>query len=84
MVCKQFLVKRAQRRRYCRHLRDNIRAIGAVFNHIANTAYLPLYAAEPIDKIAGNLGLSRSMINKELANIRLALKERLESEGYII
>ena len=42
------------------------------------------YAAEPIDKIAGNLGLSRSMINKELANIRLALKERLEREGYLV
>lgn len=42
------------------------------------------YAAEPIDTIAGNLKLSRSTINKELAAIRNALKEKLESEGYII
>ncbi len=42
------------------------------------------YAAQPIDTIAGDLGLSRSMINKELASIRTALKEKLESEGYSI
>lgn len=41
------------------------------------------YAAEPIDTIAKELNLSRSMLNKELAAIRKALKEKLESEGYI-
>ena len=40
------------------------------------------YMAEPIDNIAKTLRLSRSMVNKELAAIRLALKENLESEGY--
>ena len=42
------------------------------------------YLAEPIDTIAKDLSLSRSMINKELASIRNALRERLESEGYLI
>ena len=42
------------------------------------------YLADPIDTIASDLGLSRSMINKELASIRNALRERLESEGYLI
>lgn len=42
------------------------------------------YAAEPIDVIAKELHLSRSMVNKELASIRKALKEKLESEGYSI
>ena len=42
------------------------------------------YAAEPIDTIAKELVLSRSMVNKELAAIRKALKEKLESEGYIL
>ena len=42
------------------------------------------YAAEPIDTIAKELNLSRSMVNKELAVIRKALKEKLESEGYIL
>lgn len=42
------------------------------------------YVAEPIDVIARDLGLSRSTINKELAAIRSALKEKLESEGYLI
>lgn len=42
------------------------------------------YAAEPIDKIAKELSLSRSSVNKELAAIRSSLKEKLESEGYLI
>ena len=42
------------------------------------------YAYEPIDTIAKGLDLSRSMVNKELAAIRKALKEKLESEGYIL
>jgi len=42
------------------------------------------YMAEPIETIASELRLSRSMINKELAAIRTALKEKLESEGYSI
>lgn len=42
------------------------------------------YAAEPIDTIAGELQVSRSTVNKELAAIRAALKEKLESEGYLI
>ena len=42
------------------------------------------YEAEPIAAIAGNLGLSRSMVNKELAAIRVALKDTLESEGYFL
>jgi RNA polymerase sigma-70 factor (ECF subfamily) len=42
------------------------------------------YTADPIDTIAKDLGLSRSMINHELAAIRSALKEKLESEGYLI
>lgn len=40
------------------------------------------YASEPIDSIANDLNLSRSMINKELAAIKTALREKLESEGY--
>lgn len=42
------------------------------------------YVADPIDSIASDLNLSRSMVNKELAAIRSALKEKLESEGYSI
>ena len=42
------------------------------------------YAADPINTIARELNLSRSMVNKELAVIRSALKEKLESEGYIL
>jgi len=41
------------------------------------------YVAEPIDNIARELSLSRSMVNKELATIRKILKEKLESEGIL-
>ena len=42
------------------------------------------YVSDTIDTIAVDLGLSRSMVNKELASIRSTLKEKLESEGYYI
>ena len=42
------------------------------------------YLADSIDTIAKNLKLSRSMVHKELAAIRIALKEKLESEGYSV
>ena len=42
------------------------------------------YIADPIDTIASDLSLSRSMIKKELAAIRSALKDKLEGEGYSI
>lgn len=42
------------------------------------------YVADSIDKIASDLGLSRSTVNKELAAIKVALKETLEKEGYFI
>ncbi len=42
------------------------------------------YVSDSIDTIARDLRLSRSTVNKELAAIRNALKEKLESEGYSI
>ena len=42
------------------------------------------YVAQTVDKIASDLGLSRSTVNKELAFIRNGLREKLESEGYSI
>ena len=42
------------------------------------------YMSVRIDAIAAELGVSRSTVNKELAEIRRALKEKLESEGYLI
>lgn len=42
------------------------------------------YVADSIETIASDLRLSRSMVNKELATIKSALKEKLESEGYSI
>jgi len=40
------------------------------------------YVAVSIEKIARELKVSRSTVNKELAAIRKSLKAKLESEGY--
>lgn len=42
------------------------------------------YMAQPIDAIAKQVQRSRSMVNKELASVRKALREKLESEGYTL
>ena len=40
--------------------------------------------AEPIDKIASELSVSRSTVNKEIAAIKEGLRRALEREGYKI
>ena len=42
------------------------------------------YVANTVDKIAADLSVSRSTVNRELAFIRQALKEILEREGYVL
>ena len=64
-----------------RVISDFIRSLSERRQFIFMSRY---YVADSIDTIASDLRLSRSMINKELAVIRIALKEKLESEGYSI
>ena len=64
-----------------RVISDFIRSLSERRQFIFMSRY---YVADPIDTIAGDLGVSRSTVNKELAAIRSALKEKLESEGYSI
>ena len=42
------------------------------------------YIAQPIEKIAKELNVSRATVNKEIASIKQGLKEALEGEGYSI
>ena len=42
------------------------------------------YVCDSVDRIAKDLGLSRSMVNKELAAIRAGLRKTLEEEGYSV
>ena len=42
------------------------------------------YMSNTVDRIAKDLSLSRSAVNKILARIRCGLKEKLESEGYTV
>ena len=64
-----------------RVISDFVRSLSARRQFIFMSRY---YVADPIDTIARDLSLSRSMVNKELAAIRNALREELESEGYSI
>ena len=60
---------------------DFVRSLSARRQFIFISRY---YVADSIDAIAADLRLSRSTVHKELAAIRDALKEKLESEGYSI
>ena len=40
------------------------------------------YMAEPIEKIANDLSVSKSTVNKDIAIIKEGLKNALEKEGY--
>jgi RNA polymerase sigma-70 factor (ECF subfamily) len=61
-------------------LSDFVRALPSRRQFIFISRY---YVANPIDTIASELSVSRSTVNKELAAIRQALKEKLESEGFL-
>ena len=64
-----------------RVISDFVRALSDRKQFIFMSRY---YMAESIDAIANTLRVSRSTVNKELAAIKIALKEKLESEGYSI
>jgi RNA polymerase sigma-70 factor (ECF subfamily) len=62
-----------------RVLSDFLRSLNTRKRYIFMSRY---YVAVSIEKIARELKVSRSTVNKELAAIRKSLKEKLESEGY--
>ena len=64
-----------------RILSDFVRALPARKQYIFMSRY---YVARTVDSIARELGVSRSTVNKELAAIRDALRNTLESEGYTL
>lgn len=62
-----------------RIISDFVRTLSKRQRYIFMSRY---YTAEPIDKIASDLGISRSMVNKEIATIKSGLSEALAKEGY--
>lgn len=64
-----------------RVISDFVRSLPARRQFIFMSRY---YVADPIDTIARDLNLSRSTVNKELAAIKSSLKEKLESEDFIV
>ena len=64
-----------------RVISDFVRSLSKRDRYIFMSRY---YMSNTVDKIAKDLSLSRSAVNKILARIRTSLKEKLESEGYIV
>lgn len=64
-----------------RVISDYLRALSPRGRFIFMSRY---YMANTVDRIAKDLRVSRSTVNKELAFIRTSLKEKLESEGYLV
>ena len=58
---------------------DYVRSLSKRQRYIFMSRY---YTAEPIEKIARELGISKSMVNKEIALIKHGLSEALAREGY--
>ncbi len=58
---------------------DYLRSLSKRQRYIFMSRY---YMAEPIDKVARELGTSKSTVNKEIAIIKSGLKKVLEKEGY--
>lgn len=64
-----------------RIISDHLRSLSPRARFIFMSRY---YVANTVDRIAADLRVSRSTVNKELASIRKSLKEKLESEGYLV
>ncbi len=64
-----------------RIISEYVRSLTARQRYIFMSRY---YTPEPIDKIARELGTSRSTVNKEIASIKAGLCAALEKEGYKI
>lgn len=60
---------------------DYVRTLSKRQRYIFMSRY---YVAEPIDKIADELGISRSTVNKEIGVIKTGLRASLEKEGYTV
>ena len=58
---------------------DYVRSLSKRQRYIFMSRY---YVAEPIEKIAQELGMSKSTVNKEITFIKAGLKTVLEKEGY--
>ena len=79
LASQEDVSKQLDARELGRIISDFLRTLSSRRRYIFMSRY---YMAEPIDAIAKELHLSRSMVNKELATVRRALRKKLESEGY--
>ena len=62
-----------------RVISDFVRSLSKRDRYIFMSRY---YMAEPIEKIANDLSVSKSTVNKDIAIIKEGLKNALEKEGY--
>ena len=81
MMSDNSFVDELESQRLGKIISDYLRTLTKRQRYIFMSRY---YTAEPIEKIASELSLSRSSVNKEIATIKEGLKKALESEGYRI
>ena len=73
------LISEIDEQRLGRVISDYLRTLSKRQRYIFMSRY---YVAEPIDKIADELCVSKSTVNKEIALIKEGLRTALEKEGY--
>ena len=73
------IVQEIQAEQLGKIISDYLRSLNKRQRYIFMSRY---YMAEPIDKVARELGMSKSTVNKEIALIKSGLKKVLEREGY--
>lgn len=73
------IIDEADNEQLGRIISDYLRTLTKRQRYIFMSRY---YTAEAIEKIADDLSISKSMVNKEIALIKSGLKSTLEKEGY--
>ncbi len=79
IMAENSIVREIQAEQLGKIISDYLRLLSKRQRYIFMSRY---YMAEPIDKVARELGTSKSTVNKEIALIKSGLKEVLEREGY--
>ena len=75
------LINEIQSEQLGKAISDYLRTLSKRQRYIFMSRY---YVADSIDKIASELNVSKSTVNKEIALIKSGLKAALEREGYTV
>ena len=79
IMAENSVIREMQAEELGKIISDYLRSLSKRQRYIFMSRY---YMAEPIEKVARELGMSKSTVNKEIAVIKAGLKKVLEREGY--